>query len=85
MPAGDFFAPLPVEARSDAGVGPGVWDDDEDALDADGLGSLDGSVDGEGGEHGINWKRRAMALKRKLVAAEAELRAVKRRVMEAVM
>ena len=33
----------------------------------------------------INWKRRALVLQRKLEEAQAELKAVKRRVMEAVM
>lgn len=33
----------------------------------------------------VDWKRRAMALKRKLRGKEEELQALKRRVMEAVM
>ena len=33
----------------------------------------------------VNWKRRALVLQRKLQEAHAELKAVKRRVMEAVM
>ena len=37
------------------------------------------------GDEGVDWKRRALILQRKLKEAQAELRAVKRRVMEAVM
>ena len=33
----------------------------------------------------VDWKRRALVLKRKLADVEAELKAVKRRVMEAIM
>lgn len=36
-------------------------------------------------DQGVNWKRRALVLQRKLEEARAELRAVKRKVMEAVM
>ena len=38
-----------------------------------------------GGDEGVDWKRRALILGRKFKEAQAELRAVKRRVMEAVM
>lgn len=44
----------------------------------------DGMVDEEE-DVGVDWKRRALALKRKLVEKEEELRAMKRRVLDAVM
>ena len=43
-----------------------------------------GDESGEEGER-VDWKRRAMLLKRKLREKEAELKAMRRRVMEAVM
>ena len=52
------------------------------------------SIDDEASELGdeseqegerVDWKRRAMSLKRKLTEKEAELKAMRRRVMEAVM
>ena len=42
----------------------------------------DGSDDGE---EGVDWKRRALLFRRKLKEKEAELKAVRRRVLEAVM
>lgn len=36
-------------------------------------------------QQGVDWKRRAMVLKRKLGEKEEELRAMKRRVLDAVM
>jgi TATA-binding protein-associated factor Taf7 len=49
---------------------------DEDEVDVEREIAGDGNVD---------WKRRAMVLRRKVRELETELRAVKRRVMEAVM
>lgn len=45
----------------------------------------DGMVDEEEEDAGVDWKRRALTLKRKLVEKEEELRAMKRRVLDAVM
>ena len=36
-------------------------------------------------EGGVDWKKRALTLKRKLIEKEEELRAMKRRVLDAVM
>lgn len=71
----DFFGTL--DAGSDAegsATGGGQGDDDEDEF---GSGNADGA--------GVDWKRRAMMLRRRLVEKEDELRALKRRVLEAVM
>lgn len=38
-----------------------------------------------GGGSNVDWRRRAMVLKKKLIEREDELRALKRRVLEAVM
>lgn len=38
-----------------------------------------------GGGSNVDWRRRAMVLKKKLIEKEDELRALKRRVLEAVM
>ena len=40
--------------------------------------------DGED-EEGVDWKKRALILKRKLIEKEEELKAMKRRVLDAVM
>lgn len=45
----------------------------------------DGMVDEEEEDAGVDWKRRALTLKRKLMEKEEELRAMKRRVLDAVM
>lgn len=47
-----------------------IGDEDEDMVD---------------GESNVDWRRRAMVLKKKLIEKEDELRALKRRVLEAVM
>ena len=46
-----------------------------------------GVADDSGGDDDdtVDWKRRAMALKRKVKELEGELKAVKRRVLDAVM
>ena len=49
--------------------------------DASEAGMESGTEDGDG----VDWKRRALALRRKLKETEAELKAMKRRVMEAIM
>jgi len=36
-------------------------------------------------EHNVDWKKRALTLKRKLIEKEEELKAMKRRVLDAVM
>ena len=41
--------------------------------------------DGTEGDHKVDWKRRALVLQRKLHEKEAELKAVRKRVLEAVM
>ena len=43
-----------------------------------------GGGEGEEGE-GVDWKKRALTLKRKLIEKEEELKAMKRRVLDAVM
>lgn len=66
-------------------------DDGSDLMDVDGHADLvDGGDGGHGGNGGgmdgnVDWKRRAMVLKRKLQEKEEELKALKRRVLEAVM
>lgn len=60
---------------------------------ADFFNQLDEGSEGDGGEEGdeeelqqgVDWKRRAMVLKRRLGEKEEELRAMKRRVLDAVM
>lgn len=77
------------ERRSSAEFFSQLEDDDASDLMMD----LDGNPDeGDGGIGGngvvgenIDWKRRALFLKRKLVEKENELKALKRRVLEAVM
>lgn len=66
--------------------------DDDDASD---MMDMDGDVDGDGGNEigngngngntNIDWKRRALVLRRKLREKEDELKALKRRVLDAVM
>ena len=46
---------------------------------------VEGDEVGEGGGGVIDWKKRAMYLKRKLIEKEEELKAMKRRVLDAVM
>lgn len=46
---------------------------------------LDDMEDQEGSISNIDWKRRALTLKKKLQEKEEELKAMKRRVLEAVM
>ena len=64
----------------------------ERSTSADFFGSLDeasddddGGVDIDEDDGNVDWKRRALLLKRKLQEKEAELKAMKRRVLEAVM
>ena len=45
----------------------------------------DGMEDGDEEEQNVDWKRRALTLKRKLMEKEEELKAMKRRVLDAVM
>ena len=45
----------------------------------------DAAEDGDEEEHNVDWKKRALTLKRKLMEKEEELRAIKRRVFDAVM
>lgn len=71
------------ERRSSAEFFSQLEDDDaSDLIDVDGNPD-DGDV-GNGAEN-VNWKRRAMVLKRKLQEKEDELKALKRRVLDAVM
>lgn len=49
----------------------------------DAMGDEDEDMVGVGGN--VDWRRRAMVLKKKLIEKEDELRALKRRVLEAVM
>ena len=65
----EFFTRIDEESSE-------MWEEDEER----------GEEDDEGNESGrIDWKRKAQFLQRKLREAQAELKAVKRRVMEAVM
>lgn len=73
----DFFSTLDAGSEADGSGGAGGEDDEDEVSGANGGG------DGDGG--GVDWKRRAMVLKRRLVEKEDELRALKRRVLEAVM
>ena len=74
------------ERRSSAEFFSQLEDDDASDLmmDVDGGGNLadDG---GGGGNSAVDWKRRALVLKRKLQEKENELKALKRRVLDAVM
>lgn len=45
----------------------------------------DGLEDGDDEEPNVDWKKRALTLKRKLMEKEEELRLMKRRVLDAVM
>ena len=71
----DFFGTLDAGSEAD-GSGAGADDDDDDDNES-------GGANGDGGS--VDWKRRAMVLKRRLIEKEDELRALKRRVLEAVM
>ena len=51
----------------------------DDVSEEDGVGDLDDE------EPNVDWKKRAMTLKRRLLEKEEELRAMKRRVLDAVM
>lgn len=53
--------------------------------DLDEVSEEDGEDDGNEEEGNIDWKRRALTLKKKLLEKEEELRTVKRRVLDAVM
>ena len=62
----------------------------ERSSSADFFGSLDEAsdedgLDGDGDDENVDWKRRALHLKRKLQEKENELKALKRRVLDAVM
>lgn len=82
-----------LERRSSADFFNGIDDGSEDeggggGDDDEGGGSEEvggGSIGNGGGGGNVDWKRRAMVLKRKLGEKEEELRALKRRVLEAVM
>jgi hypothetical protein len=57
---------------------------------ADFFNQIDEGSEEDGGEdadeeEGVDWKKRALTLKRKLIEKEEELRAMKRRVLDAVM
>lgn len=71
------------ERRSSAEFFSQLEDDDaSDLMDVDGNPD-DG--DGGNGAENVDWKRRALVLKRKLQEKENELKALKRRVLDAVM
>ena len=53
--------------------------------DLDEVSEEDGEDDGNEEEENIDWKRRALTLKKKLLEKEEELRTMKRRVLDAVM
>ena len=53
--------------------------------DLDEVSEEDGEDDGNEEEENIDWKRRALTLKKKLLEKEEELRTMKRRVLNAVM
>lgn len=84
------------ERRSSADFFNQVDDDDEDEEGSEMMGEEDfvsgrggGNGGGEVGEEveggGVDWKKRALYLKRKLGEKEEELKALKRRVLDAVM
>ena len=80
------------ELRSSADFFNQLEDDDaSDLMDVvdgghpDDGGEADGGHGGGGGGDAVDWKRRAMVLRRKLQEKEEELKALKRRVLEAVM
>lgn len=78
----EFFGQLEDDDASDL-----MMDLDGNPDDADGGGVSGGGVGNGGGGMGesIDWKRRALFLKRKLLEKENELKALKRRVLDAVM
>lgn len=53
--------------------------------DLDEVSEEDVEDDGNEEDENIDWKRRALALKKRLLEKEEELRTVKRRVLDAVM
>ena len=53
--------------------------------DLDEVSEEDAEDDGNEEEENIDWKRRALTLKKKILEKEEELRTIKRRVLEAVM
>ena len=53
--------------------------------DLDEVSEEDGEDDGNEEEGNVDWKRRALTLKKKLMEKEEELRAIKRKVLDAVM
>ena len=53
--------------------------------DLDEVSEEGGGDDGNEEEENIDWKRRALTLRKKLLEKEEELRAMKRRVLDAVM
>lgn len=53
--------------------------------DLDEISEEDGEDDGNEEEENIDWKRRALTLKKRLLEKEEELRTIKRRVLDAVM
>ena len=53
--------------------------------DLDEVSEEDGEDDGNEEEENIDWKRRALTLRKKLWEKEEELRTMKRRVLDAVM
>ena len=78
------------ERRSSAEFFGQLEDDDASDLMMDLDGNPDEGDGGGGGNGGgmgesIDWKRRALFLKRKLLEKETELKALKRRVLDAVM
>lgn len=57
----------------------------ENFNDLDEVSEEDGENDGDEEDENIDWKRRALTLKKMLLEKEEELRTVKRRVLDAVM
>ena len=53
--------------------------------DLDGVSEADGEDVGNEEEENVDWKRRALTLKKRLLEKEEELRTMKRKVLEAVM
>ena len=84
----DFFNQIDEgsEEDDDVNVGVGIVGGGGGVGGAGGVGGEGGDEgEGGGGGGGVDWKKRALYLKRKLIEKEEELKALKRRVLDAVM
>lgn len=87
------FPSVPLSAHHERRSSADFFSQLDEVSEADEMGTVvdsggdagDGMGDGESGAGGVDWKRRALTLMRRLQEKEEELKRVKRAVLEAVM